>query len=64
MSKEEMLHLFDFGGDDENADVTEPADISVVTSDYERANETGCSRNSLVSTDDIMDRLLRRHHPR
>lgn len=63
MSKEEMLHLFDFG-DDENADVTEPADISLVTSDYERTNKIGCSKNSLVSADNIMDRLLRRHHPR
>ncbi|XP_042422292.1 protein CHROMATIN REMODELING 20-like isoform X1 [Zingiber officinale] len=63
MSKEEMLHLFDFG-DDENVDVTEPADISLVNSDYERTNGIGCSRNSLVNTDNLMDRLLRRHHPR
>lgn len=70
ISKEEMLHLFDFG-DDENPDILpERGKENEHTSDQ---NVTGQTGNSLkdkfpphgsCSSDKLMESLLVRHYPR
>ncbi|XXG90588.1 hypothetical protein AAC387_Pa12g2318 [Persea americana] len=71
MSKEEILHLFDFG-DDDNADaVLDQSQESKVPSNQEMTGKLGAlkqksfplSRGS-CSSDKFMDSLLSRHYPR
>ncbi|XP_077229028.1 protein CHROMATIN REMODELING 20-like isoform X2 [Tasmannia lanceolata] len=72
MSKEEVLHLFDFG-DDENADaVPEKDQESPLPSSQDMIDEVvGCSKQKLLplsqgscSSDKFMENLLSRHYPR
>lgn len=71
MSKEEILHLFDFG-DDDNADaVLDQSQESKVPSNQDMIGKLGAlkqksfplSRGS-CSSDKFMDSLLSRHYPR
>ncbi|CAL9164856.1 protein CHROMATIN REMODELING 20-like isoform X1 [Musa acuminata AAA Group] len=67
MSKEEILHLFDFG-DDENADMLEQDHRNPMTSSHDETNEVGCLGNHeclpFNTADKLMENLLRRHYPR
>lgn len=60
ISKEEMLHLFEFG-DDENFDA-----LTELNQENEIANGNPMNRkvsNGSCSSDKLMDSLLRNHHP-
>lgn len=71
MSKEEMLHLFDFG-DDENADaVLEQGQEISVSSNHEMIGKAGAVKHkslpilkAICSSDKFMDGLLSRHYTR
>lgn len=70
MSKEEMLHLFDFGGDDENTDILEENQENPTVPNQDGSCETGClpMQKSLpppnAISDKFMESLVSRHHPR
>ncbi|KAI3796901.1 hypothetical protein L1987_39588 [Smallanthus sonchifolius] len=67
ISKEEMLHLFAFG-DDENLNTSLKTDQKVA--DAQNTGEVGSSskqkspQHSTVSSDKFMEMLLKKHHPR
>lgn len=68
ISKEEMLHLFEFG-EEENFDTL--MELSEENGNQNMANDVGKSLNSKIplshgscSTDKVMESLLSKHHPR
>ncbi|KAK8712777.1 hypothetical protein V6N13_148005 [Hibiscus sabdariffa] len=68
ISKEEMLHLFEFG-EEENFDTL--MELSEENGNQNVANEGGKSLNQKIplshgscSSDKVMENLLRKHHPR
>lgn len=71
ISKEEMLHLFEFG-DDENPDTL--TDLGQENGHTENANKVGQGGDSLrqtvplshgsSSSDNVMESLLGKHYPR
>ncbi|XP_008807947.1 protein CHROMATIN REMODELING 20 isoform X2 [Phoenix dactylifera] len=71
MSKEEILHLFDFG-EDENSDMLEQKQENQVLPNKDTSGEIGCSwgQKSLPlchgasCTDKIMESIFSRHYPR
>ncbi|KAJ0967213.1 hypothetical protein J5N97_024130 [Dioscorea zingiberensis] len=69
MSKEEMLHLFDFG-DDENNEMLEERQENPAPSNQESSCEAGCLpvQKSLppqsASSDKFMESIVSRHYPR
>nr|XP_043631904.1 protein CHROMATIN REMODELING 20 [Erigeron canadensis] len=67
ISKEEMLHLFAFG-DDENLNASAKADLvnSKIAAAHSASEVASCSKQKspLVSSDKFMEVLLGKHHPR
>lgn len=69
MSKEEMLHLFDFG-DDENTEILEESQENPTVPSQDGSCETGClpMQKSLpppnAISDKFMESLVSRHYPR
>ncbi|WOL15570.1 protein CHROMATIN REMODELING 20 isoform X1 [Canna indica] len=66
MSKEEILHLFDFG-DDESVDVLDQDHISSFAATPDKTSGSCLENHELLSlgtSDKLMESLLRRHYPR
>lgn len=71
MSKEEILHLFDFG-DDENSDMLEQKQENRVLFGQDKTREIGCSwgqkslplSHGASCSDKIMESVVSRHYPR
>lgn len=71
MSKEEILHLFDFG-EDENSDMLQQKQENQVLPNQDKTGEIGCSwgqkslplSHGASCTDKIMESIFSRHFPR